>query len=51
MKKTQEELIESGVWLRHYGKLLYTMPHFVISDEELLAITQAMANIVGDSLE
>ena len=51
MKKTQEELIESGVWLRPYGKLLYTMPPFVISDEELLAITQAMANIVGDSLE
>ena len=49
MKKTQEELIESGVWLRPYGKLLYTMPPFVISDEELLAITQAMANIVGDS--
>ena len=51
MKKTQEELIESGVWLRPYGKLLYTMPPFVISDEELLVITQAMANIVGDSLE
>ena len=51
MKKTQEELIESGVWLRPYGKLLYTMPPFVISDEELLAITQAMRKIVGDSLE
>ena len=51
MKKTQEELIESGVWLRPYGKLLYTMPPFVISDEELLVITQAMRKIVGDSLE
>ena len=51
MKKTQEELIGSGVWLRPYGKLLYTMPPFVISDEELLAITEAMRKIVGDSLE
>ncbi len=51
MKKTQEELIESGVWLRPYGKLLYTMPPFVISDEELLAITQAMCKIVDNTLE
>jgi adenosylmethionine-8-amino-7-oxononanoate aminotransferase len=49
MKKTQEKLIESGVWLRPYGRLLYTMPPFVISDEELLVITQAMSEIVDDS--
>ena len=50
MKKTQEKLIESGVWLRPYGKLLYTMPPFVISDEELLVITQAMVGVVNNSL-
>ena len=51
MKKTQEKLIESGVWLRPYGRLLYTMPPFVISDNELLVITQAMAEIVDDSIK
>ena len=50
MKKIQEKLIESGVWLRPYGKLLYTMPPFVISDEELLVITQAMVGVVNNSL-
>ena len=50
MKKTQEKLIESGVWLRPYGKLLYTMPPFVISDEELLIITKSMVGIVNNSL-
>jgi len=42
MKVVQEELIENGVWLRPYGKLLYTMPPYVINDEELLTITKAM---------
>jgi len=45
MKVVQEELIENGVWLRPYGKLLYTMPPYVINDEELLTITKAMSAI------
>jgi len=45
MKVVQEKLIENGVWLRPYGKLLYTMPPYVINDEELLTITQAMKSI------
>ena len=46
MKSVQEQLIENGVWLRPYGKLLYTMPPYVITDEELLIITQAISAIV-----
>ena len=37
MKSTQERLINDGVWLRpygKYGKLLYTMPPYIISDKE-----------------
>ena len=45
MKVVQEKLIENGVWLRPYGKLLYTMPPYVINDQELLTITQAMKSI------
>jgi len=45
MKAVQEKLIENGVWLRPYGKLLYTMPPYVIKDEELLTITKAMSAI------
>ena len=46
MKRVQEQLIDYGVWLRPYGKLLYTMPPFIISDEELLQITSAMKGVV-----
>ncbi|SFW98401.1 adenosylmethionine--8-amino-7-oxononanoate transaminase [Marinospirillum alkaliphilum] len=31
-----------GVWLRPFGRYAYTMPCYVISDEELLTITRTM---------
>ena len=45
MQSIQEKLISAGVWLRPYGKLLYTMPPFVISETELTSITQAMRSV------
>jgi adenosylmethionine-8-amino-7-oxononanoate aminotransferase len=46
MKRTQEQLIDCGIWLRPYGKLLYTMPPFIITDQELLKITDGMKEVV-----
>jgi adenosylmethionine---8-amino-7-oxononanoate aminotransferase len=42
----QPAIVEQGVWLRPFGKLLYTMPPFVIAADELTQITRAMAHIV-----
>ena len=42
----QEVLVRHGVWLRPFGKLLYTMPPFVIAEDELRAITTAMREVV-----
>ncbi|MCY3925028.1 MAG: adenosylmethionine--8-amino-7-oxononanoate transaminase [bacterium] len=39
---TQELLMDRGVWLRPFGRLLYTMPPYISSDEELRRITGAM---------
>jgi len=41
----QAKLLDNGVWLRPFGKLLYTMPPFVISDQELHQITHAMVKL------
>jgi len=41
----QADLIEQGVWLRPFGKLLYTMPPFIIDDNELGQITNAMVSL------
>ena len=46
MQISQEQLINCGVWLRPYGKLLYTMPPFIINDKELSKITYAMKEVV-----
>lgn len=45
----QKRLIELGAWLRPYGKLLYAMPPFVITDDELITITKAIKIVVAES--
>ena len=48
LEAVQARLIELGVWLRPYGKLLYTMPPFIISDNELKKLTQAIKTIIEE---
>ncbi|MBT3277406.1 MAG: adenosylmethionine--8-amino-7-oxononanoate transaminase [Candidatus Thioglobus sp.] len=48
MEKVQNLLIEKGVWLRPYGKLLYTMPPFIISKQELLLVTKAIKAVIEE---
>mmetsp|Transcript_376 Transcript_376/g.732 ORF Transcript_376/g.732 Transcript_376/m.732 type:complete len:441 (-) Transcript_376:938-2260(-) len=45
MSVVQPQLVQDGVWLRPFGKLLYTMPPFIIKKEELRKITRAMLSI------
>jgi adenosylmethionine-8-amino-7-oxononanoate aminotransferase len=42
MRVAQPQLVDSGVWLRPFGRLLYTMPPFIIQRHELRKITKAM---------
>ncbi|QFT54044.1 adenosylmethionine--8-amino-7-oxononanoate transaminase [Microbulbifer sp. THAF38] len=48
MAKVQEALIERGVWLRPFGKLVYAMPPYVISKEDLSQLTSAMVDVLGE---
>jgi adenosylmethionine-8-amino-7-oxononanoate aminotransferase len=45
MNVVQPQIVEEGVWLRPFGKLLYTMPPFIIQKHELRKITKAMVSI------
>jgi len=38
-------LLERGVWLRPFGRLLYTMPPYITDDDDLRAICAAMVTI------
>ncbi|GGZ14123.1 adenosylmethionine-8-amino-7-oxononanoate aminotransferase [Echinicola pacifica] len=42
MLSIQQELSSRGLWLRPFGKLIYTMPPFVITEQELHQVTSAM---------
>ena len=51
VNRVQQELIAQGVWLRPFGKLMYTMPAFVISPEQLSCVTAAMTRVSSMPIE
>ena len=40
----QSKLTEQGVWIRPFGKLVYIMPPYIISPQELSKLTSAIYN-------
>lgn len=44
--QVQRELIGQGVWLRPFGRLLYAMPPYMITQQELLQLTDAICHAV-----
>ncbi len=47
LPRVQAALMQQGVWLRPFGKLLYTMPPLTVSAAELEQITAAMRSVVA----
>ena len=43
--EVQQQLVEQGVWIRPFGKLLYVMPPYIITPDELSRLTRAMLTI------
>ena len=41
----QRELVARGVWVRPFGKLVYVMPPFCISDKQLVCLTRAIVEV------
>jgi adenosylmethionine-8-amino-7-oxononanoate aminotransferase len=48
LKIVQHCFVEAGVWVRPFGKLIYLMPPFIISQEDLNTLTQAVVNVVDN---
>lgn len=42
----QSLLIEHGIWVRPFGKLVYIMPPYVITDDELMTLCQALLKVI-----
>ena len=45
VKTIQPAIVDHGVWLRPFGKLLYTMPPLIIQPRQLQRITRTMLSI------
>ena len=45
MARAQAQLVAAGVWLRPFGRLLYTMPPYVMDDADLATVTSAMVEV------
>ena len=46
MKSIMRAFVEAGVWVRPFGKLVYLMPPFIISDDDLARLTDAVVKVV-----
>lgn len=44
--EVQRRCLEEGIWLRPFGRLVYTMPPYIISDEELDALSGATLRVL-----
>jgi len=51
MRRVQPMFVERGVWVRPFGALVYTMPPYVMDDEDLAVLTAAMAEVVAELSE
>lgn len=46
MERIQQCFVDEGVWLRPFGKLVYTMPPFIISENELNSLCKGIINVI-----
>jgi len=46
MADLQRKFVDKGIWVRPFGKLVYLMPPYVISDEDLNFLCESLINIV-----
>ena len=44
----QQRFVELGVWIRPFGKLIYIMPPFITTNEQLQRVIDAIATVINE---
>ena len=47
-RRLQAALVDGGVWVRPFGRLVYAMPPYISNDDDLAAVTTAMVEAVAE---
>jgi len=48
LQSLQPKFVEAGVWVRPFNKLIYLMPPFIITDQELDQLITAVVKVVSE---
>ncbi len=48
LRELQAQFVDRGVWVRPFGKLVYIMPPYVIKQQEIKILTEAIIAVLSD---
>jgi adenosylmethionine-8-amino-7-oxononanoate aminotransferase len=51
MTSITRQFVEAGVWVRPFGRLVYLMPAYVITDDELSRLCRAVVEVVASQAD
>ncbi|MCP4409322.1 MAG: adenosylmethionine--8-amino-7-oxononanoate transaminase [Gammaproteobacteria bacterium] len=50
MRRAQHRFVDKGVWIRPFGKLLYIMPPYIITEQQLAQLTSAIVETIEEGI-
>jgi len=51
MRTIQPAFVEAGVWVRPFGKLVYLMPPYIMNDDDLRQLTNAVCSVISNMIK
>lgn len=50
MKTIQPAFVKKGVWIRPFGKLVYLMPPYIVSEDDVYHLTRAITDVISEQV-